>query len=111
MTHTIQVQTVAHTVVGTAEVTLPFYYVCGDFSEIYCCMTAEKTLMTLMTSKSAYQIETRNYQGFAEVTSRLEIDMRDKLFKEIEPEVFMHKFSEAHREVFYAVNPQLKPIA
>ncbi len=67
--------------------------------------------MMLMTSKSAYQIETRNYQGFAEVTSRLEIDMRDKLFKEIEPEVFMHKFSEAHREVFYAVNPQLKPIA
>lgn len=111
MTHTIQVQTVAPTVVGTTEVTLPFYYVCGNFSEMYCCMTAEKTLMTLLTSKHAYQIETRTYQGFAEVTSRLEMDMRDKLFKEIEPEVFMHKFSEAHREVFYAINPQLKPIA
>jgi hypothetical protein len=24
--------------------------------------------------------------------------------------VFMHKFSEAHREIFYVANPKLKPI-
>lgn len=109
MTHTLEVQTMAPTVVATKQITLPFYYVCGNFSEIYCCMTADKQLTTLISTKYATEITTRSYQGFAEVTSRLEVDMRDKLFKQIEPEVFMHKFSEAHRELFYAVNPQLKP--
>jgi hypothetical protein len=36
--------------------------------------------------------------------------MRDKLYEPIDEAVFMHKFSEAHRAIFYVANPKLKPI-
>jgi hypothetical protein len=39
----------------------------------------------------------------------MEVDMRDRHYKVIDAEIFMHMFSEAHREVFYAVNPELRP--
>jgi len=109
MTQTIEVNTYAPIVQGSTQITLPHYFVCGSFGKIYCCMSADNTLTTVMSYNTNKQIEVRKYDDMAQVKSRMEIDMRDKLYEPINAEVFMHVFSEAHREVFYAVNPELKP--
>jgi hypothetical protein len=109
MTQTIEVNTYHPVVNGTTEITLPYYYTCGSFGHVYCCMSADMVLTTVMSYSTNKQIEVRKYDDISQVKSRLEIDMRDKLYKSIDDAVFMHMFSEAHREVFYAVNPELKP--
>lgn len=109
MTHTIEVQTYAPVVSGSTAITLPHYYTCGSFGKIFCCMSEDMILTTVMSYNTNKQIEVRKYDDLSQVKSRMEIDMRDKLYEPIEGEVFMHVFSEAHREVFYAVNPNLRP--
>lgn len=73
-------------------------------------MTENLQLITVYQSKHACQIETKQYDDKDDVAFRLQRDMRDKLYEPIDAAVFMHKFSEAHREIFYVANPQLKPI-
>lgn len=108
---TIEVTQTAPTVVGTTQVTLPFYYTCGSYSKFYCCMTEDLTLLVVYNSKFGAQIEAKIYDDQESVSFRLENDMRDKLYARIDEAVFQHKFSEAHRELFYFVNPELKPKA
>ena len=72
-------------------------------------MSEDMILTTVMSYNTNKQIEVRKYDDLSQVKSRMEIDMRDKLYEPIDAEVFMHVFSEAHREVFYAVNPELRP--
>jgi hypothetical protein len=109
MTNVIEVNTYHPVVNGTTQITLPFFYTCGSFGDIYCCMSADMVLTTVLSYSTNKQIETRKYDDSMQVQSRLEIDMRDKRYRAIDEAVFMHVFSEAHREVFYAVNPELKP--
>lgn len=96
--------------VGTTQITLPHYYIDGDHVKFYCCMTEDLKLIQVYHSKYACNIETKQYDGEDDVAFRLERDMRDKLYEPIDEAVFMHKFSEAHREIFYTANPKLKPI-
>lgn len=104
VTHTAPVQ------VGTTQVTLPHYYIDGEHLKTYCCMTENLQLIKVYHSKYACNIETRQFDDTDDVSFRLERDMRDKLYEPIDAAVFMHKFSEAHREMFYVANPKLKPI-
>lgn len=104
VTHTAPVR------VGTTQISLPHYYIDGDYVKFYCCMTADMKLITVYHTKYGSTIETKFYEDEDSVAFRLERDMRDKLYEPIDEAVFMHKFSEAHREIFYVVNPKLKPI-
>jgi hypothetical protein len=104
VTHTAPVQ------VGTTKVTLPHYYIDGDYVKFYCCFTADMKLITVYHTPYGCNIETKCYDNEQDVAFRLERDMRDKLYEPINEAVFMHKFSEAHRQIFYVANPQLKPI-
>jgi hypothetical protein len=104
VTHTAPVR------VGTTQITLPHYYISGDYTKFYCCMTEDMKLIQVYAHKYACNIETKVYDNHDDVAFRLEREMRDKLYEPIDEAVFMHKFSEAHREIFYVANPKLKPI-
>lgn len=104
VTHTAPVH------VGTTEITLPHYYISGDYVKFYCAMTENLKLITVYQSNYACNIETKQYDSNDDVAFRLGREMRDKFYEPIDEAVFMHKFSEAHREIFYIANPQLKPI-
>jgi hypothetical protein len=104
VTHTAPVR------VGTTQITLPHYYISGDYGKTYCCMTEDMKLITVYHYIYGCNIETKSYDEEQDVAFRLERDMRDKHYEPIEEAVFMHKFSEAHREIFYIANPKLKPI-
>ena len=112
MTNTITIPTRATTVIGTTEIKLPFYFTCGDYSKSYCCMNENYVLIHVYSigDDRVMQIETKQYEDADEVAYRLERESRDKHYAPIDEAVFMHKFSEAHRELFYRANPQLKPI-
>jgi len=104
VTHTAPVR------VGTTQITLPHYYIGGVYVKTYCCMNENMQLITVYANQYGCNIETQSYDEAQDVAFRLERDMRDKLYEPIDEAVFMHKFSEAHREIFYIVNPKLKPI-
>lgn len=91
------------------SITLPFFFTSGTYTKFYCCMTADKVLITVYNGQFGQQIETKKYDDEEEVASRIATEMRDKLYAPIEEAVFQHKFSEAHRELFYSINPELKP--
>jgi hypothetical protein len=48
---------------------------------------------------------------FEDIGRRIQKDMLDDLYAPIEEAVFQHHFSNAHRELFYALNHQLRPKA
>ena len=105
----IEVQQAMPAMVTTTQVTLPFFFSAGTYTKQYCCMTAERVLISVTCSQYAKHIETRQYDDLDEVADRLAIEMRDKLYAPIDEAIFHHKFSEAHRELFYTLNPELKP--
>lgn len=109
MSNTIQIQHTAPAIVHTSEVQLPFFYICGTYSKHYCCMTEEKTLITVRYNSMYNNIDTIQYEDEMEVAGRLEKDMREKLYTPIDEAVFHHHFSAAHRELFYKVNSNLRP--
>jgi hypothetical protein len=106
----IEVTHTAPVLVGTTKVTLPHYYISGDYIKSFCCMTADMKLIIVYHNQYGCNIETKSYDDAKDIAFRLEREMRDKLYEPIEEAVFMHRFSEAHRAIFYVVNPQLKPI-
>ena len=112
MTNTITVPMFANKQVGTTEIKLPFYFTSGDYSKSYCCMNEDYVLIHVYSlgDGRVMQIETKQYEDEHEVAFRLERESRDKHYAPIEEAVFMHQFSQVHREIFYRVNPQLKPI-
>lgn len=109
MTNTFEVNTYQPVVAGTTAITLPHFYICGSFGQVFCCMSEDLILTQVMSYNTSKQIDVRRYDNLEQVKSRMEIDMRDKLYEPIDAAVFHHKFSEAHRELFYAVNPELRP--
>jgi hypothetical protein len=110
MTKTIQVPMFANTQVGTTEIKLPFYFTSGDHVKSYCCMNEQFNLIIVYRIGHSVQIESKHYDDADDVAFRLERESRDKLYAPIDEAVFMHQFSEVHRELFYRANPQLKPI-
>jgi len=109
MTTTIEVTQTAPAIVTSTKVTLPFFFTAGTYTKQFCCMTAERVLISVTNTQYAKHIETRQYDDLDEVANRLAIEMRDKLYAPIDEAIFHHKFSEAHRELFYTINPELKP--
>jgi hypothetical protein len=91
------------------SIQLPFYFTSGTYSKFYCCMTAEMVLVTIHNGNYGQYMETKKYDDMDSLASRLSNEMRDKLYAPIEEAVFQHKFSEVHRELFYSINPELKP--
>jgi len=86
---TIEVKHKLPVTVDTVQVTLPFFYKCGKYAPHYCWV--------------------QPHDDADEITDRLEREFCDPEYAPIDEAVFHHKFSESHREVFYMVNPQLRP--
>jgi hypothetical protein len=99
------------TTIDTTEITLPFYFTTGKLSKSYCCMTAEFKLITVWALRNGgMSFDVRSYDDLDEVADSIAYDMNHyEEFAIIDPAVFHHQFSVAHRELFYCVNPQLKP--
>ena len=110
MTNTITVPLYANKQVGTTEIKLPFYFTCGDHVKSYCCMNEHYMLISVYRIGHSLQMESKHYDDANDVAFRLERESRDKLYAPIDEAVFMHQFSEVHRELFYRANPQLKTI-
>jgi len=106
---TVQIQHRIPTTVDTTDVSLPCYFTTGRLSKNYCCMTAEMKLINLRNAGGYISIDVTSYDDLEDVKYRLEREFSEAFFEIIDEAIFQHKFSEAHREVFYVVNPQLKP--
>jgi hypothetical protein len=98
------------TTVDTSEVTLPFFYTTGGLSKNYCCMTADFKLISLRSRNGSISFDVTTYDDIEDAASSIDYDAKTDQFLIIDEAVFMHQFSVAHRELFYIVNPQLKPI-
>lgn len=111
MTNTIQIRLQVPTTVDTFEIKLPYYFTSGNLVKSFCCMTEEFTLIELYQSKGhMISIDVHHYDDQDEVITCLERCMHNQNYQVIDESVFHHHFSEAHRNVFYAVNHKLKPI-
>jgi len=97
--------------VESNEVQLPFYFTTGNYVKSFCCMTADLVLIDMHINGTYANIDTHKYDDVEDVATRLEREFCSINFEEIDEAVFMHKFSEVHRELFYFVNPKLKPNA
>ena len=102
---TIQITHMAPIVVGTTEIKLPFFFTSGNWSKSYCCVTEDLRLIDVHYSSIYTNIDVKRYDDMEDIATRLEIEMREKLYEPIEEAIFMHHFSLAHREVFYSANP------
>jgi hypothetical protein len=102
---TIQITHMAPIVVGTTEINLPFFFTSGNYSKSYCCITEDFRLIDVHHNSMYTNIDVKRYDDMEDIATRLEIEMREKLYEPIEEAVFMHHFSLAHREVFYSANP------
>jgi len=109
MTTTIEVKHKVPTTVQVSEVTLPFYYKSGKYAPHYCCMQKDGNLVEVHWQGGYWHIHVTPHDDADEIADKLELEFCDPLYAPIEEAVYMHKFSEAHREIFYMVNPQLRP--
>lgn len=107
----IQVRHRIPTTVATTEVALPFYYITGKYSKYYHCLTDEFQLITVWVHNGFLSIEARHYEDMDEACSHLAAVFADMNYNECEAAIFDHKFSEAHRELFYALNNKVRPKA
>ena len=98
--------------VGTTEVKLPCYYATGQYFKHYVCITEELVIISFYAKYGSISIDTKQYEeeDMDILANRIERDMREDLYEPIDEAVFKHLFSEAHRNLFYQVNPNLKPI-
>jgi hypothetical protein len=99
------------TTIDTTQVTLPFYFTTGKLSKSYCCMTPEFKLISVWAMRNGgMSFDVRSYDDLDEVADSIAYDMEHyEEFAIIDAAVFMHQFSVAHRDLFYIVNPELKP--
>jgi len=93
------------TTIDTTEIKLPFFFTSGNYSKSYCCLTEDLRLIDVHYNSMYTNIDVKRYDDMEDIATRLEIEMREKLYEPIEEAVFMHHFSLAHREVFYSANP------
>ena len=112
MTNSIQITKNSLVSFGTTEIKLPFYYVAGNYFKHYVAITADRNLISFYRNGFSISIDTWKYDedDNDSLARRIEKDMCDEFYDPILESVFMHMFSEAHRELFYQVNPNLKPI-
>jgi hypothetical protein len=110
MTNTIEVKHTVPTTVHTSEITLPFYFRVGKHVPHYCCMQVDGNLVDVSFHGGYYTVQVTPHDEVHEVADRLEREFSEKEYAQIDEAVFMHKFSQAQREIFYIVNPQLKPM-
>lgn len=73
-------------------------------------MTANGDLIEISRNGGYWHIDVTPHEDADDISNRLEHEFDDEFYGVIDEAVFMHKFSEAHREIFYMVNPQLKPL-
>lgn len=106
---TVQIQHRIPTTVETTDVSLPVFFTTGRLSKSYCCMTAEMKLINLRNAGGYISIDVTSYDDIEDVKYRLEREFSEAFFDIIDEAIFQHKFSEAHRDIFYVVNPQLRP--
>lgn len=110
MKQTIEVKHKVPTTVHTTEVNLPFYFTAGKYVTQYCCMNEDGNLVTISKNGGYWNIQVTPNDDADEIANCLEREFCDPMFAAIDEALFHHKFSEAHREIFYMVNPQLKPV-
>jgi stress-induced morphogen len=72
-------------------------------------MTAEFKLINLRNAGGYISVDVTSYDDLEDVKYRLEREFSEAFFEIIDEAIFHHKFSEAHRDIFYVVNPELKP--
>ena len=72
-------------------------------------MTAEMKLINLRNAGGYISVDVTSYDDIEDVKYRLEREFSEPFFEIIDEAIFHHKFSEAHRDIFYVVNPELKP--
>lgn len=108
---TITVQHKVPVTVESSEIKLPFYFSSGNLAKSICCITAEFVVIDMHVNGTYGTLDTQRYDCAEDVADRLEREFCNVNFQEIDASVFMHKFSEFHRELFYLVNPELKPNA
>jgi hypothetical protein len=106
---TIQVHHKLPVTVEVNEVTLPYYWTSGNYVKSFCCLTEDLTLIDMHMNGTYTTIDTTKLDDKEHAAERLEREFCTKNFAEIAEAVFLHKFAEVHRELFYAVNPKLKP--
>jgi len=109
MTHTIEVKHKVPTTVHISEVSLPLYLKTGKYSQHYCVMQSDGNLIEVHWQGGYWHIQVTPHDDADEIADRLEREFCDPQYMPIDEAVFMHKCSEAHREVFYMVNPDLRP--
>ncbi len=109
MTHTVEVKHKVPTTVHISEVSLPCFYSFGKYVTHYCCMQRDGNLVQVYSHGGHWHIEVSPYDDADEIADKLERDFCDSGYAPIDEAIFYHKFSEAHREVFYMVNPDLRP--
>jgi hypothetical protein len=112
MSSIIKITTTSIVPVGTTEIKLPFYYVSGNHFKHYVCVTEEMQFVSFHSNGRYISMDTTNYDDddLDLLSNRIKRDMNENLYEPISEAVFMHMFSEAHRNLFYKVNPNLKPI-
>lgn len=112
MTNSIQITKKSLVPVGTTEIKLPFCYAAGNYFKHYVCITEELVIITFYAKYGSISIDTKQYDedDMDILANRIERDMREDLYEPIDQAVFQHLFSEVHRNLFYQVNPNLKPI-
>ena len=111
MTNTIKVKTkVAPVVVESTDVQLPLYFISGKYVKSYNMMSEDLVLTSVYYREGLDSVEVKRYDEMSDAAFRLSQDMDDALYQQIDEAVFHHHFSTVHRNIFYAVNPQLKPI-
>jgi len=68
----------------------------------------KRTSVFINGSNMSFEVDT--YDDAEEAARSIDYDMKNyEEFAIIDAAVFHHQFSAAHRELFYCVNPQLKP--
>jgi len=108
---TIQVHHRLPVTVEVNEVTLPYYWTSGNYVKSFCCLTEDLVLIDMHMNGTYTTIDTTKLDDKEHAAERLEKEFCTKNFVPIDEAVFMHKFSELQREVFYMVNSKLKPHA
>jgi len=106
---TIQVQHKLPVTVEINEVTLPYYWTSGTYVKSYCCLTEDLILIDMHMNGTYSTIDTTKLDDKEHAAERLEKEFCTKNFEEIAEAIFMHKFGELQREIFYMVNAKLKP--
>jgi hypothetical protein len=106
--NTIEVKHRVPTTVYTTAVKLPLFFKTGRYVTHYMCMQADGNLIDISSHGGYWDISVVPHDEPDDISHRLEKEFSEMNYEQIDEAVFHHKFSEAHREIFYMVNPNLR---